>query len=186
VKEFQLDECNNQKSLAEACNRKGLCKVLRFPLSTMEGTKDPQMLPIILGRGRTLFTTDRRIIEQNIEHVPKDHPGIIIVKSAQPRPTLTMTIVSGIVEAFKAAFPAWNTADWSMKCLELTQIEAILSVVRTSEIRTLGSISLTSPRFADFLNDYLRQADSIILELRAGTSASLPALTREAPLREGS
>ena len=46
---FQLDECLNDKSLAEDCNNQGLATVFRFP-STLRGRTDAEVISRLLTR----------------------------------------------------------------------------------------------------------------------------------------
>ena len=61
---FQLDQCLNDKTLADACNAQGMCTVYRYP-RRLTGQFDEVMLPVVFSRNTTLLTTDRTIIEDN-------------------------------------------------------------------------------------------------------------------------
>lgn len=87
MKLARLDECINSKDLERSCRQQGLIEPLRFPKKWRgKKIKDPLVLREILGDGTALFTVDDTMVEQHRQHIPNQHPGIII--AAQERPAI--------------------------------------------------------------------------------------------------
>jgi hypothetical protein len=115
---FQLDQCINDKSLADACNSRGMCTVYRYP-RRLHGQLDEVMLPEIFTRNNPLLTTDRQIVEQNQQCIVVPNPGIIVIRNKKPLPFMTAGRARSIIEGFKTNVPSWLTINWSMIYIEV-------------------------------------------------------------------
>lgn len=119
---FQLDECLNDASLADACNAAGKCTVHRYPRRLI-GKPDDEMLPVVFARNTTLLTKDRAIVDDNTSSIVSPNPGIIVIQKKQPHPPMTATRAREIIQRFKQNIPSWPTIDWSMVYAEIDEDE---------------------------------------------------------------
>ena len=163
---FQLDENFNSKSLRSRCNSGGHCHVHRFP-PNLSGTKDPELLPIMLARESPLVTLDRRMIENHLQFIPEPNSGIIVVKTINTKQTITNSIASTIVDKFKTLYPDWHSTDWSGKCLELDLVCSTVSVLRPSNIIPVGVVQVSQTDFSARLYENIRKADELIFRSKA-------------------
>jgi hypothetical protein len=146
VTRFQLDQNNNWKKLTADCNDAGLCTVLRLP-RRLHDTDDEILLPDLLARDATVFTTDRRIIDEHPACVPPNNPGLIIIRTTSAR-TLTQTIATRIIHRFKERFPDWAQADWSRVYVELTEENIYVSKLTNGDTSGGQEIPLDDETFA--------------------------------------
>jgi hypothetical protein len=154
VTTFQLDENNNYAQLAEQCNNDDACTVLRFPLH-LRGTKDPQLLPMLLSRDAALLTTDFNIVSDNRDSIPNPNAGIIVVKSRSPKPPFTARRAVGFIVQFKNKFPAWPTINWAGLYIEISETETYICALTGGDISNGISIEFQDATFSDKLSDII-------------------------------
>jgi hypothetical protein len=150
VTTFQLDENNNYTQLAEQCNNDGACTVLRFP-ARLRGTKDQQLLPMLLSENATLVTTDFTIVSDNRDSVPNPNAGIIVVKSRSPKPPFTATRAVRFIVQFKNKFPAWATINWAGLYIEISEAETYICALTEGDVSGGISFEFQNATFSDQL-----------------------------------
>jgi len=126
IKCFQLDECFNDKRLAESCNLSGRCLVRRFP-SRLKQLKDPVILPDLLAKDAPLLTTDFRIVYEHRDVIPEINSGLIVVRSRHSQKPFTSKSATINLARLKQRFPAWAETDWSGIYLEIDEEMVFLS-----------------------------------------------------------
>jgi hypothetical protein len=123
---FLLDECLNEVSLAEECNRTALCEVHRYP-RRFRGLKDSEILPCVLTGDKTFLTTDRTIVSENRNIITHPNPGIIVIQQRNPYPPLTTARAKTIIERFKDRVNTWSDIDWSTIYAEIDESGIMIS-----------------------------------------------------------
>jgi hypothetical protein len=126
MKYFQLDECFNDKRLAETCNAEGRCIVRRFPRRRKE-QKDPIVLPDLLTKDAPLLTTDFTIADDHRNAIPEWNSGLIVVRSRNSRKPFTSKSAGANLARLKHKFPSWAETDWSGIYLEVDEKAVFLS-----------------------------------------------------------
>lgn len=159
---FQLDQCLNDKTLADACNAQGMCTVYRYP-RRLTGQFDEVMLPVVFSRNTTLLTTDRTIIEDNESSIVAPNPGIIVVKNKKPRPFMTADRARAIIAKFKTNVPSWPTIDWSMVYIEIDdEGEAYVCPLINSDITKGHPFNISNAKIDVELTQYIREIHELL------------------------
>lgn len=161
---FQLDECCNSRSLREKCNSAGHCEVRRYPRQLI-GQKDPEMLPVLLAKEAPLVTTDRRIVDDHIQHIPFPHSGVILAKSQDTTRTMTVSSAEGLIERFKLSYPNWHSVDWSCQFLEIDETTAELHVIANGVLTTVGTSKFSDASFSANFSGLLEAARDIRVQV---------------------
>jgi hypothetical protein len=173
---FQLDQCLNDKTLADICNSQGMCTVYRYPRRPTDQL-DEVMLPAVFSRNTTLLTTDRTIIEDNESSIAAPNPGVIVVKNKKPRPFMTADRAGAIIAEFKRKVPSWPTIDWSMIYIEIDdEGEAYVCPLVSGDITKGQPFNISSKNVNAELTRYIEE----IHEALKGHLAAGP-LTSEKP-----
>lgn len=155
MKSFQLDECFNDKRLADACNAEGRCTVRRFPRRLKE-KKDPVILPDLLAKDAPVVTIDFTIVPDNAAHIPNVNSGLIVVRSKNSRKPFTSKSAAMNMSRLKQRFPAWSEIDWSGVYIEIDEEELFISELKKDMAGDHGmSIKLDVPRFSDTVMEML-------------------------------
>jgi hypothetical protein len=131
-----------------------------------KGVKDHQMLPIILAKDAALVTTDYGIVDDNIDHIPYPHPGIICIKSLDTTHTLTVATAAANLDRFKSSFTVWHNTDWSCKYLEIDEHNIALHIVGRGSIVFVGTLGLTSIGFVDSFLALMNTAELARVEFK--------------------
>ena len=126
---IQLDECINNKKLAEDCNSEGLVTTRRFPGNMVgRSVKDPEMLKAFMGGPAPLLTTDTRLPTAHSVHIPNRHPGIVVLKHDGPD-SMTIKIARDILVNIKNLIHDWNNMTFSNSIVEISE-----SKIRVSRV----------------------------------------------------
>lgn len=148
-----MDECFNDRRLADACNSEGRCKVLRYP-RRLKQQQDPSMLPELLAKEAPLLTTDFTIVEDNAEFIPEPNSGVIVVRSRFPHRPFTSKMAAANLGRLKERFPVWPDIDWSGIYLEIDEEEVLIDTL-TRGARKSIVIPLNAKDFAKHLSEKL-------------------------------
>ena len=127
---------------------------------TPRGTKDQQLLPMLLSGNATLLTTDFRIVSDNRNSIPNPNAGIIVVQSRRPKPPFTATRAVSFITQFKNKFPTWATIDGAGLYIEISEAETYICALTEGDVS--GGISI-EPQNATF-HDQLLGAMAMIRE----------------------
>lgn len=126
MKTFQLDECLNDPKFARECEESSGAEntspivVRRLP-NRLKRQEDDVVLRELLLQDGTLLTKDRAMPRRWTQHIPDNHPGIVIIATVQPA-TITIKIVKKILGSFKQRFPRWSELSFQNAILEITEI----------------------------------------------------------------
>jgi hypothetical protein len=126
MKCFQLDECFNDRRLAEGCNSERQCFVRRFP-NRLKQEKDHIILPDLLGKDAPLLTTDFTIVDDHLSDIPEVNSGLIVIRSRNSKKPFTSKAASINLARLKQKFLAWSETDWSGIYLEIDEEAVFLS-----------------------------------------------------------
>lgn len=110
----QFDEDLDARHLVRACSNEGLVTAFRFPAELRNrSTKDADVLETLLPKGNLLLTTDLRLVEDHLKHVPSMHPGIVeINQDSDQIATMTTHAAQKILTGFKADMTGWHELPW--------------------------------------------------------------------------
>jgi hypothetical protein len=158
MNEFQFDECFDDRVIRIRCNSERLCVAKKYPRE-LRGTKDPQMLPELLRKDAALVTTDGRIVDDNIDHIPYPHPGIIAIGTRDASKTLTTRIAAKNLDQFKGLFVTWHLTDWSGTFLEIDEDKASLHLVGYGALVNIGSVATKDTEFPARFSELLTEAE---------------------------
>jgi hypothetical protein len=152
---FQLDECLNDKRLADLCNAEGHCVVRRFPRRLRE-QKDFVVLPDLLAKDAPLVTIDFPIVDENKRHIPEVNAGLIIVRTRNVQRPFTAKSATQNMQRFKQKFPDWAEADWSGIHLEIDEYEIYIGQLGALQANHGHVIRLDRENFAEELRSKLQ------------------------------
>jgi hypothetical protein len=122
---FQLDQCLNDRRLADRCNRasQGQAQAFRFP-NRLHDAPDPVVLAALLPRGNPFISTDRAMPEEHACHIHNPHAGIVIICHSPDEPrTMTSALAAAILARFKTAVPCWHSLPLANSIMFLTEID---------------------------------------------------------------
>ena len=138
----QFDECSSSADIVKACKKQGLAKAKRFP-NKHKSLKDPEVLSIYMSKSSVFFTFDSKLIEEHRDHIPLEHPGIVIIgHSISFLRTLTVSSAKYILGRFKKSFPEWHLVQWNNSIVKITD-----STVDAMFISSQGSVRSLSRSF---------------------------------------
>jgi len=173
VTTFQLDESINDGDLASQCNDEGQCTVRRYP-ERLKGTKDPVMLPMILGTDMPLLTTDFSIVERNIKSIPTNSSGVIVVRPQTPTPDFTSDDAAQIIRSFKERFPDWARTNWAGLYVEINEgeifvarLESFVEWLRKESYdgKVCETLLFSDPQFIDKLRELIATPGLRLIDL---------------------
>ena len=129
----QLDEGIDAAHLVKACAKEGKILAYRFPEQLRnQGAKDPFVLDSLLPLGNALLTIDKEFVEDHLDHVPNEHPGIIIVDQDDDAIlTMQTNIAQRMLAKFKADFAGWHIAPWENSIVTIR--DSVVVVYRVEE-----------------------------------------------------
>jgi hypothetical protein len=145
VTTFQLDECFDNKDLAEACNAEQKCVVDRCPA---KGVPDEGVLADVFARQVTLLTIDRTIVDDHPTSIVSPNSGIVVIRNKRPLPFMTIPRAKRIIATCKRNIPSWPLIDWSMIYVEIDEEEIYLCPLIDADI-TKGQPFLISNNTLD-------------------------------------
>ena len=139
---FQLDDCLRDRDFAASCYRdRRLANTERFPqdLSTKKARrqglqKDHMLLPRFFPGSRIFVTSDKRIVDDNINIWPDLHCGFIIVSDAKRRNTAGFRQFTEAIRQFKSSFPDWHSVSWRNSIVHITQESVAVQRVTGNKI----------------------------------------------------
>jgi hypothetical protein len=146
VNSFVVDENFDDKRVIRACDAEGRCQVRRCP-PHLKGKKDYEVLPELLSGTATLVTLDATIVEENIQHIPNENPGIVVIRLLRPSQAMTTTLASRLLKEFKTRCPSWADMDLAGVCLEITETDLFVSRLRDREPGERIIVPYVSARF---------------------------------------
>lgn len=150
TRSFQLDQNSDHKRLVKKCNDGGRCIVYRLP-PELRDENDPIVLKRLLTADATMLTMDFKIVYQHGEYIPKQNPGLIIVKA---RPN-TDEIMTRLIARFKLYFPQWHETEWNNIYLEIEETEIYVSKLYDGNIDDGSVIRYDAEQFAESLIAYM-------------------------------
>ena len=154
---FQFDECSDGKSLIRSCKTEALSQVRRYP-TKHKNLPDPEMLAIYMKKDGTLVTFDRRIVEENLDAIPGEHPGLIMVGHSPAIPyTMTEESASKILRALKDGFADWHTISWKNSIVTITDASIEVSRRTGAGVQSMLYASFENDNWQHLLKDCLLQ-----------------------------
>jgi len=159
---FQLDECFNDRRLADRCNQEKKCLVRRWP-EARSGEDDDVWFPALLTADAPILTTDFVIAleESNRKALPFPNTGIIVVRPDQPRPGFGSKDASAVIDKVKAIFPDWSATDWSSAYVEFTETGAYVCDFEDEALSVGEHIPYSAASFAEKLLNALAKAKTM-------------------------
>jgi hypothetical protein len=145
---YQMDQCANWRSLADACYAQGQSEVHRLP-KRLADAEDPDVLSAAMSSGRTLLTVDRTIHYDHLAYIPNEHPGILILASSLPQRTMTEKIGTRILARFKASFPDWDCVSLRNFVVELSDVGLRIWSVRDGSLSAEGYVPFDETDWQD-------------------------------------
>jgi len=136
---FQFDENSSARSLIRDCRNAGVVEVRKYP-SGDKGLPDEDMLDKYVQRDGVIVTFDAGLVQDHLDHVPDDHPGVIIVRHS-PAISYPMTAASAknILDHFKAEFSDWHRVSWKNSVVTMT--EASIEVGHVASDHVVNDLS---------------------------------------------
>lgn len=161
---FQLDECSNDKRVANRCNAGGKSQVRRWP-ENLKGVSDHVWFPDVLTRNAPVLTIDFTIVleEQNRKAIPQNNSGIIVVKPEFPTRGFSMKLATPIIETFKSYYPDWHSTDWSNVYLELNEVSAYVCDFKDESLSNGTRVRYDEEGFVEKLMAATTKAKSTVI-----------------------
>lgn len=117
----QFDECFSSKRVKALCDAEGKVSVSTFPHRLRnKSLKDSEVVGRFFPAHSALITTDHRLPIKQAEHIPHEHPGIIVVRNNGPHTQRERDIIE-VLSNFKRRVPQWERLTWSNSIVELYQ-----------------------------------------------------------------
>jgi hypothetical protein len=146
---FQLDQCFNDRRLAERCNAEaeGRAQVFRYP-RRLFGVLDPDVLADLIPRGNPLVTTDRAMPGKHAAYIVEPHPGIVVVcYSSHEVKTITTSRAAAILVRLKEAVPGWYQLPVANSVLFITEVDVEVCRVEFGTLMRGRSLPYTDPNW---------------------------------------
>lgn len=159
----QFDECFTSKRVKARCDAEGKAAVSTFPRRLRnKSLKDADVVERFSSEHSTLITTDHRLPLKQAEHIPPEHPGIIVVRNNGPHTQRERDIIE-VLSTFKARVSQWDHLNYSNSIVELYQDRAeIYSIQNGNPTRSVVARFDDSNflfAFTDALNAHLTREE---------------------------
>lgn len=117
----QFDECFTSKRVKALCDAEGKIAASIFPHRLRnKSIKDIEVVERFFPSNSILVTTDHRLPINQAEHIPREHPGIVVVRNNGPHTQRERDIIE-VLANFKARVPQWECLTWSNSIVEFYQ-----------------------------------------------------------------
>jgi hypothetical protein len=124
------------------------------------------MMSELLRGANPFVTKDRGFVEDHIESMPKNHPGVLIIHNGSTSPeTITIRIVRRILGIFKQKFLDWHLVELRNSIVELTPDEIRLSHIEGWRMIHDADLSLEAEQLTPSIIEVLSRNASRMLEL---------------------
>lgn len=152
VTTFQLDECFDNKDLAETCNAEQKCVVDRCPA---KGVPDEGVLADVFARQVTLLTIDRTIVDDHPTSIVMPNSGIIVIRNKRPLPFMTIPRAKKMIATCKGNIPSWPSIDWSMIYVEIDEEEIYICSLIDADITKGRPFPISSDNLDTAVTQYI-------------------------------